>query len=305
MIRKRAIKSTEHMHAYQKWYLEVQGELNQLKDAKKEAKYQLKLVDIAIHENLATASFDVLETELIVDDNEVALPYYYDSDINNLDYEEAAREFLLNKHTISNEDFLFDEELVDVTIQKEYEEEPVFDFNEIVVTKEEKAIDIAEILENLFPSTIEMYLLLSVSERILLQRLSPGMDENKVFEIIRGNFKANGYRLNFSEMYDEALELCKELKKQSIEIRAVQIAEQLREYGDYQYLNSSIRARFFDFEIGNSSNNLELYKAVMTELGMNKVLDEEFDEYQKIYDETVNRQDEERSDKKWEKDKNR
>lgn len=293
------------MQAYQKWYLEVQGELNQLKEAKKEAKYQQKFVDIAIHENLATASFDVLETELLVDDNEVALPYYYDSDINNLDYEEPARESLLNKHDISNEDSVFDEELVDVTIQKEVEEEPVFDFDEIAVTKEEKAIDIAEILENPFPSTIESYFLLSVSERILLQRLSPGIDENEVFEIIRGNFKANGYRLIFSEMYDEALELCKVFKKQSIEIKAIEIAEQLRKYGDYQYLNSSTKARIFNFEIENSSNNLKLYKTVMTELGMRQDLDEQFLDYQDIYDETVKQQDDERGDKKWEKDRNR
>jgi hypothetical protein len=72
-------------------------------------------------------------------------------------------------------------------------------------------------------------LLLSVTERILLQQISPGMDEDEVFELISGNFKANAYRTDFSQMYDEVLERCKELKKQSIEIRAVEIAEQLRE----------------------------------------------------------------------------
>lgn len=301
MLRKRAIKSTEDMQAYQKWYLEVQGELNQLKEAKKEAKYQQKLVDIAIHENLATASFDVLETELIVDDNEVALPFYYNSDKNHLDYEEPARESVTTKPAITNEDSVFDEELVDETIQKEVEEEPAFD--EFAVTKEEKAIDIAEISENLFPPNIEAYFLLSVPERILRQQISQGMDEDEVFDLIRGNFEANGYRLNFSEMYDEALELCKAFKKQSIEIKAIEIAEQLRAYGDYRDLKPSIRAGVFNFEIGNSSNNLKLYNAVLKELGMNQVLDEQFEDYQEIYDETVKRQDEERSDKKWEKDK--
>ena len=133
----------------------MQGELSQLKETKKEAKYQQKLVDIAIHENLATASFDVLETGLIVDDNEVALPYYYDLDINNLDYEEPARESVSIKPAITNEDSAFDEELVVVTIQKEIEEEPVFDFDEIALTKEEKVVDIAEISENPFPSRSE------------------------------------------------------------------------------------------------------------------------------------------------------
>lgn len=73
--------------------------------------------DIAIHENLATASFDVLETELIVDDNEVVLPFYYDSDKNHLDYEEPAKESVTNKPAVSNEDSVFDEELIYVTIR--------------------------------------------------------------------------------------------------------------------------------------------------------------------------------------------
>lgn len=131
------------------------------------------------------------------------------------------------------------------------------------------------------------------------------MDENEVFEIIRGNFKANDYRLNFSEMYDEALELCKAFKKQSIEIKAIKIAEQLRTYGDYQCLNPSTKARIFYFEIENSSDNLKLYKTVMTELGIRQDLDEQFADYQDIYDETVKQQDDERGDKKWEKDRSR
>jgi len=104
------------------------------------------------------------------------------------------------------------------------------------------------------------------------------MDENEVFEIIRGNYKANGYRVNFSEMYDEALELCKAFKTQSTETRAVEIAGQLREYGDYRYLKSSTKDRIFNFKIGDSSNNLKLYKAVTKELGIKQDLDEQFED---------------------------
>ncbi|MGL5259139.1 MAG: hypothetical protein ACRC7V_03430 [Lachnospiraceae bacterium] len=136
----------------------------------------------------------------------------------------------------------------------------------------------------------------------MLQKIISGMDEDKVFELIRTNFRANGYRTDFSEIYDEALDLCKALKKQSIDIRAIEIAGQIREYGDYRYLKSFTKSRLFDFEIGDSSNNLKLYKAVMKELGIQKDLDEHFEDYQEIYDETLNQQCEQRSDKKWEKD---
>ena len=43
----------------------------------------------------------------------------------------------------------------------------------------------------------------------------------------------------------------------------------------------------------------------MTELGIRQDLDEQFADYQDIYDETVKHQDDERGDKKWEKDRSR
>ena len=69
---------------------------------------------------------------------------------------------------------------------------------------------------------------------------------------------------------------------------------QLREYGDYRYLKFSTKSRIFDFEIGDSSNNLKLYKTVIKGLGIKQELDEQFEDYQEIYDETLNPQGEEK-----------
>ena len=47
----------------------------------------------------------------------------------------------------------------------------------------------------------------------------------------------------------EALELCRVLKKHSIELRAAELAELIRKYGDYQYLKPSTKTRIFIFDM--------------------------------------------------------
>lgn len=44
-LKKRKIKTEEHLREYQQWHLGVQNELDNLKQQKKDAKYQLKLAD--------------------------------------------------------------------------------------------------------------------------------------------------------------------------------------------------------------------------------------------------------------------
>lgn len=57
--KKRAIKTNEQYRDYQLWHMDMQKELDVLKQQKKEAKKQIGLVDMAIKENLYTAYHDV------------------------------------------------------------------------------------------------------------------------------------------------------------------------------------------------------------------------------------------------------
>ena len=72
--RKRKIKTDEQYCEYQMWHVEVQEELDKLKQEKKEIKRQLQLADGIVKEDLYTAYYAVSEDEEIVGDKEIEIP---------------------------------------------------------------------------------------------------------------------------------------------------------------------------------------------------------------------------------------
>ena len=72
--KKRAIKTDEQYRDYQSWHMDMQKELDVLKQQKKEAKKQIGLVDMAIKENLYTAYHDVPKMEELIDEEEIVIP---------------------------------------------------------------------------------------------------------------------------------------------------------------------------------------------------------------------------------------
>ena len=72
--RKRNIKTDEQYCEYQIWHVEVQEELDELKQEKRELKRQLQLADSIVKEDLYTAYYAVSENEEIVDDRDVEIP---------------------------------------------------------------------------------------------------------------------------------------------------------------------------------------------------------------------------------------
>ena len=72
--RKHSIKNEEQYREYQIWHVEVQGELDELKQEKREIKRQLQLADGIVKEDLYTAYYAVSENEEIVGDKEIEIP---------------------------------------------------------------------------------------------------------------------------------------------------------------------------------------------------------------------------------------
>ena len=72
--RKRNIKTDEQYREYQMWHVEVQEELDELKQEKRELKRQLQLADSIVKEDLYTAYYAVSENEEIVADRDVEIP---------------------------------------------------------------------------------------------------------------------------------------------------------------------------------------------------------------------------------------
>ena len=72
--RKRIIKNEEQYREYQIWHMEVQEELDELKQEKRNVKRQIQLADDIIKEDLYTAYYAVSGNEEIVVDRDVEIP---------------------------------------------------------------------------------------------------------------------------------------------------------------------------------------------------------------------------------------
>ena len=72
--RKRSIKNEEQYREYQIWHMEVQEELDELKQEKRKIKRQIQLADDIIKEDLYTAYYAVSGKEEIVADRDVEIP---------------------------------------------------------------------------------------------------------------------------------------------------------------------------------------------------------------------------------------
>ena len=83
--RKRKIKNEEQYREYQIWHVEVQEELDELKQEKREIKRQIQLADDIIKEDLYTAYYAVSGKEEIVADRDVEIPGMEDEAVSKKD----------------------------------------------------------------------------------------------------------------------------------------------------------------------------------------------------------------------------
>lgn len=72
--RKRSIKNEEQYREYQIWHMEVQEELDELKQEKRNVKRQIQLADDIIKGDLYTVYYAVSEKKEIVPDRDVQIP---------------------------------------------------------------------------------------------------------------------------------------------------------------------------------------------------------------------------------------
>ena len=72
--RKRNIKTDEQYREYQMWHVEVQEELDELKQERRNVKRQIQLADAIIKEDLYTAYYAVSGKEEIIADRDVEIP---------------------------------------------------------------------------------------------------------------------------------------------------------------------------------------------------------------------------------------
>ena len=215
--RKRSIKNEEQYREYQMWHVEVQEELDGLKQEKKEIKKQLQLADGIVKEDLYTAYYAVSENEEIVVDRDVEIPG-------------------MEKEAVSEKDV---------------------------------AVELETNVEVVNPDN--------------------NQNDTSVMPDVRNVSDVNTARMDedITDVTGKS-EFMESEEKVSVE-KAGWIVRRISEFGGYENVSDSVKADIFGFDIADVSGSIMLFSDVMKRLGIKLDGDEMYEEFQRIYDESVGR----------------
>uniref|UniRef100_UPI004024C16C relaxase/mobilization nuclease domain-containing protein n=1 Tax=Agathobacter rectalis TaxID=39491 RepID=UPI004024C16C len=227
--RKRSIKNEEQYREYQIWHMEVQEELDELKQEKKGIKRQIQLADDIIKEDLYTAYYAVTGKEEIVADRDVEIP--------GMEEQVAVSEVEIKEVT--------DFEDVDTEICREKDFFAIDERSNI--KKEQTDVHDAEPWK---------------------------MDNGNSKQICGGESRAEDDEAAIISRADDKVEW---------------IADRLSGRGAYENIDVADKAAIFGFDIADISGSISVFTDVMKRLGIKLVGDELYEEFQRIYDESVGR----------------
>ena len=215
--RKRNIKNDEQYREYQIWHVEVQKELEELKQDKRNVKRQIQLADGIVKEDLYTAYYAVSENEEIVADREIEIPG-------------------MEKEAVS-----------------------------------EKGV--------------------AVEPGTNVEVVNPDNNQNdtSVMPDIRNVSDVNTARMDedITEVIDKGEYV--ETKENEPVDKTGWIVRMISELGGYENISDSVKADIFGFDIADVSGSIRLFSDVMKRLGIKLDGDEMYEEFQRIYDESVGR----------------
>ena len=236
--RKRSIKNEEQYREYQIWHVEVQEELDELKQEKRELKRQLQLADSIVKEDLYTAYYAVSGNEEIVADRDVEIPGMEE----NMLAESTAK-------TIVEPD-------ISVTGMKS-------DNNQNEIGRQREQADSAR-----------------------KQQLD--LDGIGIPEIHNSSY-VNVTRIDESitDVIGKS-EFVEPEEKVPVD-KAGWIVRRISELSGYENVSDSVKADIFGFDIADVSGSIRLFSDVMKRLGIKLDGDELYEEFQRIYDKSVDR----------------
>ena len=237
--RKRNIKNEAQYREYQIWHVEVQEELDELKQEKKDIKRQIQLADGIIKEDLYTAYYAVSGKEEIVADRDVEIPGMEEDMLVERTagavVESERNVVVMNQPANSHNDGNGQEEQINVAGKQQID--------------------------------------LEGTEMSKVHNLS---DEN-VTRMDEGITDVTGKS-----------ELVEHEEKEPVD-KAGWIVRRISELGGYENVSDSVKADIFGFDIADVSGSIRLFSDVMKKLGIKLDGDGLYEEFQRIYDEAVNR----------------
>ena len=248
--RKRSIKNDEQYREYQIWHVEVQEELDELKQEKRAIKRQLQLVDGIMKEDLYTAYYSVSENEEIVADRDVKIP----------GMEEEA---------------VFEK---DVAVEPET--------NVVVMNPDNNQNEVGRQKE--------------LTDGVRKQQIDlEGIGISEIHNLSDTNVARVGE--SRTDITDKS-EFVETRETEPVD-KAGWIVRRISELGGYGNVSDSVKADIFEFDIADVSGSIRLFSDVMKRLGIKPDGDELYEEFQRIYDESADR--DASKDKMWNRGRGR
>lgn len=234
--RKRKISTEAQYREYQIWHVEVQEELDELKQKKKDIKRQIQLADSIIKEDLYTAYYAVSENEKIVADRDIEIPGMEDETVSKKDVavEPGTNVVVINPDNKQNE----------IGRQKEPTDG---------VRKQQTDLD--------------------------------GIGTPKILDLADVNLARMDESI--TDVTDKS-EYVETRETESVD-KAGWIVSRILELGGYENVSDSVKADVFRFDIADVSGSIRLFSDVIKKLGIKLDGDELYEEFQRIYDESVDR----------------
>ena len=234
--RKRSIKNEEQYREYQIWHVEVQEELDELKQEKREIKRQIQLADDIIKEDLYTAYYAVSGKEEIVADRDVEIPGMEE----DTEVEKATATVV----------------------------EP--DANVEVMNLDNNQNEISRLKEQADSA----------------RKQQTDLDGIGIPEI-HNSSDVNMARVGESITDVKGKSEFVEPKEKEPMDKVGWIVRRISELGGYENVSDSVKADIFGFDIADVSESIRLFSDAMKRLGIKLDGDELYEEFQRIYDESV------------------
>ena len=252
--RKRSIKNEEQYRENQIWHVEVQEELDELKQEKRKIKRQIQLADDIIKEDLYTAYYAVSGKEEIVADRDVEIP--------GMEEDTAV------------------EEVVAVVVEPDANVEvmnPNNNQNEIGRQKEP-------------------------TDGVRKQQIDlEGIGISEIHNLSDTNVARVGESIADVTGKSEFVET---RETESVD-KAGWIVRRISELGGYENVDDSAKVDVFGFDIADVSGSIRLFSDVMKRLDIKLDGDELYEEFQRVYDESIGRDANKAEDKMWNRGRGR
>ena len=156
------------------------------------------------------------------------------------------------------------------------------------------------------PLTYSEYRFMTYSDKAKAFGVAEDMSVNDIVKVIRDFYDNCGHEYDFDSLMDEADMIFKAARRDAIHETAkntAQVIEML--YESYENMPLEGKVALFDFRMDDANYNLSLHREVLRLLGVKMDIEEMMDDYQKIYEEKMIREMEERSGKDKQMDRGR